>query len=81
MTTPDLYASLFVAYLQRKGIGGLTCSVCGSKGWSVTPPVTQLGYEEGSIQLGGYSMPVLPVICRNCKHVVNFAWLPIQRGE
>lgn len=67
-------------FFKRRSIL-LTCSVCHNSAWDVGPVTTSPAWSETGVMLGGPSVPVVALICNRCKHVVQFAWLPIDRGE
>lgn len=58
---------------------GMRCAACGSQDFFVgddlvTPvPLT----STGNMVLGGSSVPVALLVCRNCAHVMHFAAVPM----
>ena len=59
-------------------VGHFSCSICNSSNWQignmVSPPIMS---NEGNINMGGQSIPLVELICNNCYHVEFFAAKPI----
>lgn len=66
-----------LAHLTASGLTNRTCSVCGSREWSVEDTSALSSFEPGNLRLGPGFFPVLPVLCSKCYQVVFFALAPI----
>ena len=64
----------------------LRCPVCKHNNFSVYETESAIPYRENEADfkfesLGRPVVARLPVICTRCFHMVEFAWLPILRGN
>ena len=75
----DEIGALFKAHLERKRID-LRCPICRTNHFSVQSPVFAASFASGDVELSR-GIPMLPVVCQNCFHVLKFAWLPIRGGS
>jgi hypothetical protein len=66
--------------LEAQGIS-LRCPVCAFDDFAIQQSESASYFVEGFDSPDGPIMPRLPVICRRCFHVVEFAWLPILKSQ
>ena len=63
----------FQAELESLGVRTPLCPFCGRRGWHPGDVVTEnLMDEQRNVSLGG-SVPMIQVICNNCRYVALFA--------
>jgi len=68
---PD-YNRLATEWLTSHGVTGRPCSLCGTTvGWQLLPPA-EIVLRTGDVeeQTSGRAVPVVPIMCRHCAHVV-----------
>ncbi len=63
-------------WLQSKGVLP-NCPICTTNSWAIGDIVSALPYTTGKIKLGGPTVPMVQIICKNCAHVLLFAAIPI----
>ena len=54
-----------------------TCPICASANWHPAEIIIGLPYTTGGVVLGGPTIPLLLVVCTNCKYVAQFAAVPL----
>lgn len=63
-------SSKAIQYLTEKW-KNRACPMCGSGPWNIQDSTFQLTeFNEGSMVIGGPVIPIIPVTCGNCGHVV-----------
>ena len=69
----DTYNDVVQMWIRQKFPSGLRCPLCGSIKWNIAPLAeVMLRPELGKAYLGK-ALPVSPLTCGNCAHVVSFA--------
>lgn len=67
------------ARLAAKGVS-VRCPVCEYDDFMIQDTEAAGSYFEGFRGLDGPVLPRLPLVCRRCFHIVEFAWIPIQKN-
>ncbi len=73
----------FLRHLEKLNAEGfkLRCPVCGHTEFTVEQTEAPGSWEESSFESVFSPKPVvprLPIVCRRCFYVLEFAWLPIR---
>jgi len=67
--------SKFVKHFTSKT--NIVCPMCGQKSWSTGPILHGQPWAEGTLVLGGPSVPLATIVCDNCHFIAYFAAVPI----
>jgi hypothetical protein len=65
------------AWMRAKFPTGLTCPACRRSNWQALPLVVVPNYTSGGFSLGGPTVPMVPLACNNCAHIMLFAAVPL----
>lgn len=72
MTLDPLTLQKTQAWLQAK-CRGVGCPCCGNNAWTVGDICTTLPVQGGVVQLGGTTIPTVPIACTNCGYMRFFS--------
>ena len=62
----------FQQWAARKGIKN-TCESCGSNKWELGDIVAAPTFAGGGFNIGGPTVPMVPMICTNCGYIRHYA--------
>lgn len=64
-------------WLKEKIPDGLICSACQNKQWTITGIVVAPPFKDGNLTFDGEVVPVVQMVCTNCRRCEFFAAVPI----
>ncbi len=59
----------------------LHCPQCNQRNFAPGDVCAMPQFVQGGMVLGGPTVPMLPIFCQNCGHVLFFAAIPILGNE
>jgi hypothetical protein len=81
-TRQDRLREVMVRHLIAHAKTPPVCPICSSSEWTVEPVVMEQMVtvdEHGRQYPTGKAMPVIPLVCKVCFFIYQFAWAPIAQ--